>query len=143
MTLLYFLVVILRYAFNWGSVAMQESVTYLNAAMFMLAAAAGLAQGSHVRVDLFYGRWPARRKALVDALGALLFLLPFAAFLFAVSLGYVGAAWRLRETSTDPGGLPLIWLLKTLIPVMAVQLMLQALASAVLNLAAWRKGVPA
>lgn len=139
MVALYFLVVLLRYAFGWGSVGMQESVVYLHATLFMLAIAAGIANDTHVRVDIFYGAWSRRRKALVNALGGLLLMLPFAAFLLWSSWDYVGSSWRQRETSTDAGGLPYIYVLKTLMPVMALQLLLQAVASVLDNLHRWRE----
>lgn len=139
MVLGYFLIALLRYALGWGSVAMQESVMYLHAAVFMLAAAAGLAADSHVRVDIFYSRWSAGRKALANLGGSLLLLLPFALFVLIASWDYVARAWQLRETSSDPGGLAYVWLLKTLIPLMAVQLIAQALAQALHALADLRR----
>lgn len=132
MVAIYFGVVLLRYLFNAGSIALQESVTYMHAMVFMLAAAWTLSQDAHVRVDIFYSRWGRRGKDWADLAGSLLLLLPMAAFVFAVSLGFVADAWRVRETSAQPGGLAYVYLLKTLIPVMAAQLVLQALAQAVL-----------
>jgi TRAP-type mannitol/chloroaromatic compound transport system permease small subunit len=130
MVLLTFAIAFARYLFGWGSIALQEAVIYMHAAVFMGAAAAGLALDSHVRVDIFYSKWPAARKAWVNRLGHLLLLLPFTLFLLAASWNYVGDAWRLREASSDPGGLPWLYLLKTLILVMGVQLALQAIAGA-------------
>lgn len=135
MVAVYFTVVVLRYLFSIGSIALQESVTYMHAMVFMLAAAWTLAQDGHVRVDIFYSRWSARARDWADLVGSLLFLLPVAGFLFAVSLGFVTEAWRVRETSAEPGGLAYVYLLKTLILVMAAQLVLQALAQAITNVA--------
>ncbi|MGB1581882.1 MAG: TRAP transporter small permease subunit, partial [Nevskiales bacterium] len=134
--LIYFAVVVLRYFFNFGSIALQESVTYLHAMVFMLAAAYTLQNDGHVRVDIFYGRWPALRRAWVDMLGSLLLLLPFALSLMAFSWAYVGASWAQLETSAEPGGLPFVYLLKTLILIMGAQLALQAIAQA---LKAWQR----
>jgi TRAP-type mannitol/chloroaromatic compound transport system permease small subunit len=131
MVAIYFGVVLLRYLFNTGSIALQESVTYLHAVVFMLAAAWTLIRDGHVRVDIFYSRWGARAKDWADLAGSLVFLLPVALFLFAASLGFVADAWRIREASAQPGGLAYVYLLKTLILVMAGQLVLQALAQAV------------
>lgn len=135
MVAIYFAVVVLRYLFDFGSIAMQESVTYMHAAVFMLAAAWTLEHDGHVRVDIFYSRFRPRAKDWVDLLGSLLFLLPMAMFIFAVSLGFVAESWRIRETSAEPGGLAYVYLLKTLILVMAGQLILQALAQAALIVA--------
>ncbi len=134
MVLIYFAVVLLRYAFDFGSIAMQESVTYLHALVFMGAAAYTLQRDGHVRVDIFYGRWSERGRACVDLFGSLCLLMPFALSLLVFSWGYVGSAWSRMETSAEPGGLPFVYLLKTLILVMAVQLMLQAVSQA---LKAW------
>lgn len=130
MVLLYFLIVLLRYGFDWGSIALQESVIYLHALLFIGAAAGALAQDAHVRVDVFYGRWPAHRQHGVNLLGALLLVLPFSGFLLWSAWDYVGDAWARREGSSEPGGLPYVYVLKSLILVLAVQLALQAIAQA-------------
>jgi len=122
------LVVLLRYGMGLGSVALQDSITYLHALLFMLGAAFTLRRDGHVRVDIFYRRFSARGKAWVDAVGAILFLLPFCLFLFAISLPFVADAWRILEGSPDPGGIHAVFLLKSLIPLMALSLILQGTA---------------
>jgi len=130
MVLGYCVVVLLRYGFGIGLIGLQEAVTYMHAAVFMLAAAYTLNQDGHVRVDIFYRSWPARRQAWVNLLGSLCLLLPVAVFIFVASWSYVADAWARGEVSSEAGGLPFVYLLKTLILVMAVQLMLAALARA-------------
>lgn len=130
MVLGYCSVVTLRYGFGIGFIGLQEAVTYMHAAVFMLAAAYTLNEDGHVRVDIFYREWPPRRQAWVNLLGSLLLLLPVALFIFAASLGYVIDAWSRGEVSSEAGGLPIVYLLKSLILVMAVQLVLAALARA-------------
>jgi TRAP-type mannitol/chloroaromatic compound transport system permease small subunit len=142
MVAIYFGVVLLRYLFGLGSIALQESVTYLHAMVFMLAAAWTLTRDGHVRVDILHARWSARAKDWADLAGSLLFLLPVALFLFAASLGFVADAWRIRESSAQPGGLPYVYLLKTLILVMAAQLALQALAQALTLAGRLHDGTP-
>lgn len=124
------LVVGLRYGFGIGWTGLQESVTYMHATVFLLAAAYALNRDDHVRVDIFQRQWSLRRRALVDLLGSLCLLLPVAVTLAALSLGYVADAWRRMETSAQPGGLPFVYLLKTLILVVAAQLAAAALARA-------------
>lgn len=131
MAVAYFSVVVLRYLFSAGSIALQESVTYMHAMVFMLAAAWTLSVDGHVRVDIFYSRWSKRHKDWADLAGSLLFLLPVSIFILLASYGFVTESWRVQETSAQPGGLAYVYLLKTLILVMAVQLILQALAQAV------------
>ena len=118
-------VVTLRYVFNVGSIVLQESVMYLHGCVFMLGIPYALKVGAHVRVDIFYARMSPRGRNLVDLVGSLLFLLPFGAFVIWVSLDYVATSWRIREGSPEVGGVPFVYLLKTLIPVMSFALLLQ------------------
>ncbi len=126
MTLMTFLVVVLRYGFNEGWIWMQESVTYLHASVFMAAAAWAFQTGDHVRVDIFYREASPAYRYWVDIAGTLLFLLPFSLFLLYTGWDYVASSWAAKETSSEPGGLPLVWLLKTLVLVLPVLLLLQS-----------------
>lgn len=127
-------VVILRYFLGISSIALQESVTYMHAAVFMLGAAYALKHHNQVRVDIFYRRFHPRTRAWVDALGALVFLLPLAVFIGWISRDFVLSAWQIRETSTDSGGLRAVYWLKTLIPLLALTLVIQALAEVLRHL---------
>ncbi len=126
-----FLVVVLRYGFNFGRISLQESTTYLHAFVFMLAGAYTLKYNEHVRVDIFYQDMSTRNKAKVDLFGTLFLLLPFAGFILWVSFDYVMNSWKLLESSREAGGLPFVYILKTFIPLMAVLLFLQAISLAV------------
>jgi TRAP-type mannitol/chloroaromatic compound transport system permease small subunit len=128
MALLSFLVVVLRYGFGFGSIAMQEAVTYMHASLFMLGTAFTLKHGGHVRVDIFYRRLSQRGCAWVNSIGAIIFLLPLSIFLIAISWQFVTGAWAIGEGSADPGGIHGVFLLKSLIPLMGLQLLLQGLA---------------
>ena len=128
MTVATVIVVTLRYGFGIGAIPVQEGIVYLHAIVFMLGIGYTLKMQEHVRVDIFYQRFSARGQAIVDLGGTLFFLLPLAGFVFWTSLDYVALSWRMGEGSPEPGGLPGIYLLKTLIPVMAVLLALQGLA---------------
>ena len=125
MVLITFSVVILRYLFQSGSIALQESVSYLHACVFMLGAAYTLKHDGHVRVDILYQRFSARTRAWIDLLGTLLLLFPVCLFILVSSLEYVSASWSIQEGSREAGGLDGVFLLKTTIPVMAVLLLLQ------------------
>ena len=132
--LLTFTVVVLRYGFDTGSIAMQEAVSYLHAAVFMLGAAYTLKHDGHVRVDIVYRRLSSRGRAMVNLLGTLLLLLPVCLSLLASSWEYVAISWSLHEGSQEAGGLDAVFLLKTAIPVMAVLLLLQGIAIAIHSL---------
>ena len=126
-----FAVVVLRYVFGIGSVWLQESIVYAHAALILLAAAWTLSAGGHVRVDIFYAGASPRRKAMIDLAGALLLLLPFMLALLFVATPYVERSWTIMERSREAGGLPLVFLLKALIPAFAVLLALQGVAQAI------------
>jgi len=140
MVVVTFVVVVLRYAFDLGWIWLQESITWMHAAVFMLAAAYTLARDEHVRVDVFYRNFGPRGKALVDAAGAMFFLVPVCVFLVWSSWDYVTVSWAIRENSREAGGLvyPLTSLLKTFIPVMATMLLLQGLVIVARSIAALR-----
>lgn len=127
-------VVIARYGFQQGSIAMQESMTYLHATLFLLGAAYALKQSAHVRVDIFYRNFSPRTRAWIDSLGTVVFLLPLCVFIVAISWDFVAAGWAIRERSAEPGGLPFVYLLKTLISLMAVNLAVQGVAELGRNL---------
>lgn len=130
LVLLSALVVILRYGFDAGSIALQESVIYNHALVFMLGIGYALQQDKHVRVDVFYETMSVNRKAWVDLLGSLFLTLPTLLFIFWASWAYVSASWMIHETSAEPGGLAYVYLLKTVILIMAVLSSLQSLAVA-------------
>ncbi len=126
-----FAVVLMRYGFGMGSAKLTESILYAHAALFMLAAAWTLRENGHVRVDIFYADARPRRKALVDLLGALFLLIPFALSLLILSLPYVARSWSILERSRETSGLPFVYLLKTLIPIFAISLVLQGVSQAI------------
>lgn len=128
MALLTTTVVVLRYGFATGSIAMQEAITYLHGALFMLGVAYALKTGAHVRVDIFYRDFTARQQAWVNAIGGIVFLLPLCTVICLISWGYVMDAWAIRETSPEPGGIPYLYLLKTLLPLMAINLAVAGIA---------------
>jgi len=126
MVVLIFTIVVLRYGFNQGWIWLQESVTYLHALVFMVAAAWAIQTDDHVRVDIFYRDRSARSKNWINLAGTVVFLVPFSMFLLFISWDYVTASWATMESSREAGGLPLVFLLKSLILVMPALLLLQS-----------------
>jgi TRAP-type mannitol/chloroaromatic compound transport system permease small subunit len=137
--LVQFAVVLLRYLFGFGSIWLQESIVYAHGFAFMLAAAWVLMTGGHVRVDVFYREAEPRTRALIDLLGTIFLLLPMAAVILWVSIPYAARSWSIFEGSQETSGLPLVFLLKTAIPVFAAMLILQGFAEAVRAAAVLRK----
>lgn len=130
MVLVQFAIVVLRYAFGFGSLWMQESLHYLLAILVLFAAGWTLQSDGHVRVDIFYADATPRTKAKVDLAGALLLLIPFMAAVIWFSWAYASRAWAIGEGSRETGGIPLVFLLKTSIPTFAALLLLQGVAQA-------------
>lgn len=127
--------VVMRYAFDTGSIATQELVLHLNAAAFLLGGAYALVRDAHVRVDILQQRWSPRTQRRAELAGLVVFLLPFCAALFWASLDYVAVSWSLREGSREAGGLPGLYVVKSLIPTAAALLALAGLARALRLLA--------
>lgn len=125
-----FIVVLLRYVFDLGWIWLQESVTFMHATLFLLGAAYTMKHQGHVRVDIFYNNFTPRQRDWIDLLGTLLLLLPVCIFILFISWDYVAQSWQLHEGSREAGGLNGVYLLKTLIPLMALLMILQGLAEA-------------
>ena len=121
-------------SFTLTFIALQESVTYMHAGLFMLCMAYTAQQGGHVRVDILYRRRTDLGRAWTDAIGATVFLLPFSVFLVVVSWNFVLKSWAIYEGSINPGGIPAVFILKSLIPAAGVLLTLRALAEIASNL---------
>ena len=136
------IIVVLRYVFDTGFIWMQESVTWMHAAVFMVGAAYTLLHEEHVRVDIFYRKMGPRRRALVDMLGVLLFLLPLCGFLAWMAWDFAATSWSIHETSREPGGLPypMIPLLKSVVLVMPVFVALQGISLLLRSFARLRSG---
>ncbi|MEM6415550.1 MAG: TRAP transporter small permease subunit [Pseudomonadota bacterium] len=122
MAFVQFTTVVLRYIFGVNFIAMQESVTYLHGAIFMLASGYALLTNDHVRVDIFYSTVSEKYRAAIDLAGVYLFLFPFCLVTLWASAPYVANAWSVREGSTEQSGIQAVFLLKTLIPIFAVLL---------------------
>lgn len=128
MVLAQFLIVVMRYVFSLGFIWMQESVIYLHSILFLLGASYTLLHEGHVRVDIFYREHSQYRKAMVDAIGALVFLLPVCVLMWWWSWPYVEQSWAIQETSRETSGIPTLYVLKTLILAFAALMALQGVS---------------
>lgn len=125
-----FIIVVMRYVFDVGFIWLQESLVWMHATVFMVGAAYTLLHEGHVRVDVFYRDMSARRQAIVDLVGVLLFLLPVCVFLAIKSFDFVMTSWSMHEASRESGGLPypLLPLIKSVLVVMPVTVALQGVS---------------
>ena len=130
MVIVTFIVVIMRYVFDAGLIWVQESVVWMHAVVFMLGAAYTLRAEEHVRVDIFYRSMSERRRAWVDLIGVIVFLLPLCAFLAWASFDFVTQSWSIGESSRESGGLPypFVPLLKSVLLLMPLAVSLQGLS---------------
>jgi TRAP-type mannitol/chloroaromatic compound transport system permease small subunit len=120
--------VLLRYTLSKGSVWAQELEWHLLAAVILLGMSYALQRGDNVRVDVFYANFRPRTKFIVDLVSGLLLLL-IAGLFIKLSLAYVGQSFAIGETSADPGGIPMRWVVKGLIPLGFGLLLLQQLGA--------------
>lgn len=133
MVLATFAIVVLRYGFATGWIAMQESVIYMYALVFLIGIPYTLKQDGHVRVDIFYCNMSPRNKAWVNLLGSIFLLLPVTLFIAWISWDYVAASWALKEQSGEAGGLPGVYLLKSCILLMTLLLLFQGVSQLLFN----------
>jgi TRAP-type mannitol/chloroaromatic compound transport system permease small subunit len=134
MVLIAFAVVVLRYVFDVGFVRMQESYVWMHGMIFMLGAGYTLLHQGHVRVDVVYRQASPRWKAWVDLLGVLLLLTPMLITIWVVAWPYVATSWSRLEASREAGGLPGLFLLKSVILAFCLLLGLQGLSLAIRSL---------
>lgn len=128
MVLVQFGIVIGRYVFGVNSIAVQESVLYMHASLFMLAAGHALLVDAHVRVDVLYARASPSVRRRIDVLGHVFLLMPAMLALLYWSWPSVRNSWRILEGPISVGGIEAVFLLKSLIPAFAVLVMLQSLS---------------
>jgi len=119
--------VLLRYAFSWSPVGLQEFEWHLVSPIALIGMAYAIHHRADVRVDFLYERFTPRGRAWVDLSGALL-TLAIGAVVAWLAVPYVMQSYTIGETSPDPGGLPWRYLLKAFIPLGFSVLALQGLA---------------
>ena len=121
-------IVLFRYAFNEGNIAVQELVMYFHAAVFMLGAAYTLQDDGFVRVDIFYQNYSTKTKAWLNLFGTIFLLMPMVIFIFWMCFDYVIDSWRIYEESRETGGLAYVYILKSFMLIMPVLLFLQGIS---------------
>ncbi len=133
MVLVLSLNVLSSWLFQQSSILLSESITWMHSANFLLAAAYTLNRDEHVRVDIFYAKMSFKAKALVDMLGTLLLLVPVCLFILWSSWSYVALSWRIGEKSAEAGGMPATYLLKSLLLLMPLLLLIEAVSQLLKN----------
>ncbi|SNS24889.1 TRAP transporter small permease subunit [Tropicimonas sediminicola] len=121
-------VVILRYVFGIGFIELQDAVAYSFATLVVLGLPVAQALDSHVRVDVFRSGQSPRGQLWFDRFGIVVFLIP----VFALTIWWVwpdvAYSWSIREASAETGGLPGLYLVKSMLPLACALMILQGLA---------------
>ena len=119
---------LMRYLFQSGSIALQELEWHLFDVVIMLGIAYTLQRASHVRVDIFYDQYSDKVRHIINIIGALFFILPFSLMIIYVGFDFVLLSLEQLEASSDPGGLPFRFIVKSLLPLAFVLLIVQTLS---------------
>lgn len=123
-----------RELLNAGSLAVEDSILYMHAALIVFGLAHTLKTDGHVRVDIFYHRFSPVVKSWVNTVGSILFLMPYSAFIFFASLDYALSSFSYREASGDAGGLDLVYILKAFLPIAGALMFLNGISTVLRNL---------
>jgi TRAP-type mannitol/chloroaromatic compound transport system permease small subunit len=118
-----------RYLFGFGRIWVQEIYVVAFGISFMLMAPWAYARNDHVRVDILAKGWSPRTVAWIEIGGVLVFLVPWLLLLLWSATPFIRLSWSVLEPSTQAGGLPGFFLIKTVIPVFAVLMLLQGLGA--------------
>lgn len=132
--------VLLRYAFNAPTKWVFDISYMLGGSYFLLGEAYTLLKGRHVRIDIFYGRFSTRNKALVDIIFYLLFFFPLWGVLLYLLIPYVYLSWTIGERSMQGYWMPFIYPFKTVMPIGIFLFLLQGIAEFIRSILAISKG---
>ena len=124
MTLLMIVIIVARYFFGIGLTGLQELVMYIHALVFLGCAGYVHYKDEHVRVDIFYRESSSKYKKSVNFVLSLFFLLPLCFVIGYFSIELINMAWRIKEVSTEAGGLHYVYIQKTLIILFPITLLL-------------------
>ena len=124
MTLLMIVIIVARYSFGIGLTGLQEFVMYTHALVFLGCAGYVHYKNEHVRVDIFYRDSSNNYKSNINFYLSLLFLLPVCFVVGFYSIDLIEMSWKIKEVSTEAGGLKYVYLQKTLVILFPVTLTL-------------------
>jgi TRAP-type mannitol/chloroaromatic compound transport system permease small subunit len=95
-----------RAFFNKPHIWVVEIIEFLMAAYYLLGGGYSMILKGHVRMDLFYGRWSEKGRAVVDLITAP-FLIFYVVFLLVGGLSGLEYALRYGQKNYTPWGPPL------------------------------------
>ena len=115
MTILMIVIIVARYFFGIGLTGVQELVMYIHALIFLGCAGYVHFKDEHVRVDIFYRDSSNTYKKNINFFLSLFFLIPVCFVVGFYSYELVEMSWKIKETSTEAGGLKFVYLQKSLV----------------------------
>ncbi len=119
--------ILLRYIFNTNYIFMQELVMYMHAFIFLFGISLCVNDNSHVRIDVLSNKLSERFQLIIERIGYVFLIIPFCIFIIYESTPMIIGSWAMLESSSEPGGLPLVYILKSSIYVFSILLFLQTL----------------
>ena len=122
--LLMIVIIVARYFIGIGLTGIQELVMYMHALIFLGCAGYVQYKDEHVRVDIFYREASNSYKAKINFFLSLLFLLPLCFVVSYYSIELIYMAWKIKEVSTEAGGLGFVYIQKTLIALFPITLLI-------------------
>ena len=128
MIMLVFISVFFRFTFNISSVAAQELVMYIHALVFMFGISYTLKENAHVQIDIIYNRLSVKLKSMLSIFGLFIFVLPTSFFIIYISIDMVAQSWSILEGSSEAGGMDLVFILKSFIPIMGILISIQTVS---------------
>ena len=118
--------IVLRYLFNINYIFLQELVMYMHAFIFLFGISICLKEDTHVRIDIFSSKLSVGYRKLVDQIGLIIFIIPFCLFVVYESTSMITRSWVMLEGSSEPGGLPFVFILKSSIYLFSFLIFIQA-----------------
>ena len=118
--------IVLRYLFNINYIFLQELVMYMHAFIFLFGISLCLKEDTHVRIDIFSSKLDIGYRNLIDQVGLVIFILPFCLFVIYESTAMITRSWIMLEGSSEPGGLPFVFILKSSIYLFSFLIFIQA-----------------
>lgn len=119
--------ILLRYIFNINFIFLQELVMYLHAFIFLFGVSICLRDDSHVRIDVVTNKLRKKNKIIIDLIGYIVLVIPFCFFVIYESTTMISQSWSMLEGSSEPGGLPIVYILKSSIYIFSLLLLIQTI----------------
>lgn len=107
--------VILRRYFVLGSTRLQEMEWHIHGFLFLTCMGFAYAKGAHVRIELFRDHWSDKTKIIIELLGGLMLLIPYCFVVIKFGFDYAAMSLANNEASPTSTGLPMRWIIKSVL----------------------------